>query len=305
MPLYVLTGPDGEAIRERRDELARAASIAAGHIERFDVSDDGGDQLLRAATSASLFGGPRLLEGVPLGTLKVDHAHQIVTAHSPGVTVVLRDGSAPSSAMRKALAGASFETFAFPSAREAAGQVATLAQKVGIRVEPEAHRVLTGLAPTDWPRVRSALRELQAMGRTVAVTSEVEALVGTASAPSAPWTLTDALERGDRGEAMRLSAALEPISTVAYIGKRVGLVGRAREGAFADAAGAAGALGVSAGAARRLLGLAGALGEDGMARSLDLVATAAREVKVSRSPHDVLTVLVLGLAPLWCPRPGR
>lgn len=301
MPLHVLTGSDAGAIRARRAQLRNGAGGAELSVERFDLTVDGGDQLVAAASMFSLFGGPRLLDADPLSAMTAANAERLAAAIREDVTVVLHGPNAPTAALRKALAGAVHESLSVPGPRDAAGRVTQAAAEHSVTLDLETHAFLTALAPSNWALVRGALSELAALGRMAPSMADVRALTGTASAPATPWVLSDKLEAGDLLGALDVADHLEAIPTVAYLAKRIGQVGRLVDAGATDAGRASELLGTGIPASRKLVDLATRLGPAGVARSWDLLGAADRATKLSGRPSDTLSVLTHRLAALWRP----
>lgn len=301
MPLFVLTGSDATALRARRAQLRSDAGVAVSSVEHFDLTEDSGDRLVAAATMFSLFGGDRFLSATPAAALSPQNAARLADVAQPDATVVVSGPAALTAALRKALAGAVIESFATPTPRDARARVAELARGHGVRLAPDAHTLLTGLAVTHWTLVCGVVTELAAAGLHNARAEDVSPLLGTAAPPPTPWGLADALEGGDLPKALAMVEHLEPVPAVAYLAKRIAQVGRLVDAGVTHPGEAETVLGIQGAGARTLLLLAKRLGTAGTGRSWDLLASADRAVKVSRQPSDVVTVLVCQLAGEWAP----
>lgn len=288
--LFILAGPDTTAVRARTADLLRSCEGAA--VSRFDLHEDGGDALAAAATSMSLFGGPRVLLADPVNILSEPCAAALSGALAPDVTVILTGGGVVPVAVRRALPDAVMESFTLPTPRDAGARVSTAAQMAGVSLDRPARELLVRLAPGHWSRVVGALAQLRALGLDTVGADDVRPLLGTAAAQTVPWALTDAMGAGDLPAALRIARTLDPIPTVGYLANRTAQLGLALDSEGGE---------TPAGADARSAALARRIGRPGIGRSWDLVATAASEAKRSTTPGDVLAVLVVRLTRIWAP----
>lgn len=300
MKCYVLTGSDDWAIRARRAQLLAEHQIGPSSVERFDVEDDGGQHLVAAAATFSLFGGTRLLDASPADALTAECARALA-ASATDVVIVLRGAKALTASVKKALGDdAQVQTFPIPTGRAVPARIVELAASHGVTLEDKARAVLVERGAHDLPRVAGALAQLASVGLTSPSAEQVERLMGTSAAPGVPWALSDALEAGDIAAALEIAETLEPVAVVAYLASRTGQLGRIVDDRLTDPDAIMSVLGLSSPfPARKLSKVAARLGSSGVAASWDLVAAADRSVKVAPDPRAALDLLVVELASLW------
>jgi DNA polymerase III delta subunit len=301
MKCYVLTGDDSWAIRAERATILTRSGVAARSVERFDLATDGGDELVSAGATFSLFGGPRLLDAEPLEELTEVNARRLSQLDTD-VTIVLRGVAAPTAALKRALAGADLVTCRTPTGRGIAMRVDALAEANGVRLRPEVRQTLIDRGGSDLPRVAGLLAQLALLGLTFPTEAQVDRLLGTAAAAGVPWALSDAVEVGDVAAALELAGALEPVAVVAYLANRTGQLGRIVDDELEDPDAIMGAFGLSHRfPAQKLAQLAARTGRGGVAASWDAVAAADRAVKTAADPHAALDILLVRLCRLWGP----
>ena len=300
MRCYVLTGDDDWSLRARRDQLVAEAGVAAEKVERYDLSGDGGGELVTSAATFSLFGGARVLAAQPAVDLSADSATRLL-ATAGDVTVLLYGMSAVPAAVKKILAGqVTFETHKTPTGSAAAQRISELAAAAGVRLDAAARAHLMERAGHDLPRVADVLRQLSSVGIAAPSAAQLDVLLGSSAAAGLPWHVSDAVERGDVAAALNLSPALTPVAAVAYLASRIGQLGRISDDGMSSGQQVAAALGTSSPAAgQKLLAVARRLGRGGIAASWDVVAAADRRVKVGGDPHAELDLLLVRLARIW------
>lgn len=301
MRTVLLTGDDELAVRARRTDLLRECGVDGGAVERFDITEDGGSSLARAAGAMSLFGGPRVLDGTGAQALTVDAATAIGSANSDAV-VLLRADSAVPAAARKALGDIEVISCRLPAGKGVAIRVDELARDAGITLDSAARGLLADRAGHDLPRVASVLAQLAAAELRRPRREQVLTLLGSAAAPEVPWALSDAVEAGDTVTALRVAAGLEPVAVVAYLASRAGQLGRIVDEGLRGGDQVAAALGISPYPAQKLAALAGRIGPGGVAATWDLVAAADRAVKVGGTPAMTLDLLIVELTAVWAGR---
>lgn len=287
----MLTGPDSGAVRAHLAVLADRAGVPLREVERFDLSDDAGRSLLDTARTVPMFATARVLVGSPVTDLAPDVAAELVGAAGDDV-VVLTGAGAPPATLRRALDGAEFTSFALPTFRDAQARVTALAAEHQVRLPADVLDVLVDAAPSGWAQVRSAVAQLADLPPEQAIDVDVvRALLGSSGATLTPWALAAHIEAGQVGRALFTASALEPVGTVAYLGKRAVQVAAAAE-QLANGDG-------QPHTGRGVLRSARNAGVGGAWLALDLVAAADREVKTGPDARGVLDVLTVHLTRLW------
>ena len=303
MTCVILVGDDAVSLRSRRAELIAAAAADPAQAASYDLADP--EQLYPALTAIgqpSMFAEPRLITVRGLEDLDAPGAQQLRQAlmgAQPTDTVVLTGTRLPAAAKRE-LVGVTIETFnaATGSAR---ARISTLASDQGLVLDTATLDHLEAVTGGDLAAVSSVLYAFTMTGITHPNATLIDRFAGGhATRSGTPWGVADALATGDLRTALALADGCEPLAVLAYLGTRIGQLGRIVETPLNTAAEVAGAFGVpNITGAQRLLDHAHRLGGRGVADSWQLIAAADVAVKRSTAPRVTLDVVLVKVARTW------
>lgn len=300
MRILALTGDDSWAVRARRAAAIESSPTGPSGVERYDLADDGGASLVKAATTMSLFSGVRVLVGEPAAALSESCANALAAASTDAHIILWGSAAIPVNVQTILGDRLQHEQFPIPRGRAIDARVDAMLLQTGVRLSSAARANVIARAGEDLPRALGTLMQLAHMALLSPTDSQVERLLGSSSGTPAPWVLADALERGELAGALEMSAVLEPVATVNYLSSRMGQVARVLDEGVPEAAAVAAWFGWSSTTqASKLIGLARRLGPEGVAISWDLIAAADRAVKVSPDASATLDILLVKLCRMW------
>lgn len=285
------------------DEITIADALhvfSARDVERFDVAAlPALDDLWTAcATEQGLFSAHRVLVVDHAELLSAEFLRSIVVFCNdvPTPRVILRARAAfPATAKRVLGKTVPARSFPRPTAASASGWVAARAEQHQVSLTAADRQLIVSRAAHDPERMESVLRQLSLSGRRTPTRRQLEILLGSSAPPSLPWTITDALERGDLPAALATAANQEPIPTLAFLAKRVWQLGRLVELADHSPDACAQALGIAPFAASKLLRLIGRLPADAPAQAARIVWHAELAARSGTDPGEALESALLRL----------
>ncbi|HUR77335.1 MAG TPA: DNA polymerase III subunit delta [Acidimicrobiales bacterium] len=187
-------------------------------------------------------------------------------------------------------------------------------QDASVRVDAAAARLIQGHLGEDIARLEPLLRILTAAygpGTTVGP-AQVEPYLGDAGS-SAPWDLTDAIDKGnaalaiDQVRRLMSGAGRHPLGVVSTLHTHVARMARLDGAGVTSETEAAALLGIAAFPAKKALAQSRRVGSDALLRMLTLVADADVDLRGRSSWSDalVLEVLVARLARAGVARRSR
>lgn len=305
MELHVCCGDDDQAIRAKRAALLDGID---GAREDIDVTLDGGDALVQAVNSPSLFGPRRVVAAEGIESLDDSRLSALLgAAAQSNAYVVARASGALRPTLKKALATiGQVHSASAPRGKGVGMRVGEICASHGLRLRPQVQQLIVERCGHDLDRVASLCWQLSVMGMTTADARQVTVLLGTSAAPGVPWAVTDHLERGDAAGALTVTANLVPIAVLAYLASQVEQLGRCVDAGITSADVAQSKLGISHRfQAERLVRTASRMGPDGVRAAWDIVVAADRAAKSQLGQQVALDVALTRLAPLWGPKPRR
>lgn len=298
MDLTVLTGDDDLAIRTRRTRVLADLGVDEAGAERVDVAQDGGEALIGAVSSPSLFGGRRVVLADGMEALDETYLEMLLAAAptSDAVVVGRASGALPPKVRENLKKVGTVTSLALPKGKGIAMRVEEMLSSAEVHLDAGNRRLLVERAGHDLDRLASVLRQLSITGITRPTRQQLELLLGTTSAPGVPWDLSDAVEDGNLARALTSSAGLEPIPALAYLASRVAQVGRVVDAGAYDPDRAAELLGLGHRfQAEKVVRAAKRLGEEGSRRAWDVVVAGDRAVKHAKDPHAAFDQVLVQL----------
>jgi DNA polymerase-3 subunit delta len=219
-PLYLIAGSDGAKIDATRARLRARAEREGGAValEVFEPGEGRGmpdhEALLAAIPAMSLMDSRRYLlaDGVERWRDKqLEPVLAALGALPPDLTVVLICRDKPAAKLLKAVKAADGEVHQFetPKARDMPRVLVAEAQRLGLRLEPAAARMLVDRMGANPVRLHNELERLALWagdGGSVGVADLEEMISDTSEA--AVWSLSDALIEGDAAAALRIGERL-------------------------------------------------------------------------------------------------
>ena len=219
-PLYLIAGSDGAKIDETRARLRARAEREGGAaaLEVFEPGEGRGmpdhEALLAAIPAMSLMDSRRYLlaDGIELWRDK-----QLVPVAAslaelpPDLTLVLICRDKPPAKLLKAVkaAGGEVHEFEAPKARDMPRVLVAEAQRLGLRLDPAAARMLVDRMGANPVRLHNELERLALWageGGSVGAADLEEMVTDTSEA--AVWSLSDALIEGNAAAALRIGERL-------------------------------------------------------------------------------------------------
>ncbi len=218
--LYLIAGSDGAKIDATRARLRARAEREGGAaaLEVFEPGEGKGmpdhEALLAAIPAMSLMDSRRYLlaDGIERWRDKQLGPVQAALAElPPDLTLVLICRDKPAAKLVKAVKAADGEVHEFeaPKAREMPRVLVAEAQRLGLRLEPAAARMLVERMGANPVRLHNELERLALWageGGSVTVADLDEMIADTSEA--AVWSLSDALIEGDAAAALRIGERL-------------------------------------------------------------------------------------------------
>lgn len=241
MPVAHVVGPSQAGPGERAEMLAKARSflegvgVDAGDIVRIDVPGRGageeGEGNLRAELepvvpmlqSGSLFGGVQGLELVDAHQLLAAEAEilaELLTGAPEGVAVAfVSEGSVPAALRPVLKESATTVTVKRIYESGASRWLTEEVERRGLRIDPEAVKGLVQRFGTDTSSLGHALDQLAEVDGRITADIVAERFRNRPNEPV--WHYTDAVAKGDTGEALRrlgdLMVHLHPLAILASL----------------------------------------------------------------------------------------
>jgi len=219
-PLYLIAGSDGAKIDATRARLRARAEREGGDaaLEVFEPGEGRGmpdhEALLAAIPAMSLMDSRRYLLADGIERWRDKQLEPVLAALGalpPDLTVVLICRDKPAAKLLKAVKAADGEVHQFeaPKARDMPRVLVSDAQRLGLRLEPAAARMLVDRMGANPVRLHNELQRLALWageGGSVGVSDLAEMITDTSEA--AVWSLSDALIEGDSATALRIGERL-------------------------------------------------------------------------------------------------
>jgi len=219
-PLYLIAGSDGAKIDATRARLRARAEREGGAaaLEVFEPGEGKGmpdhEALLAAIPAMSLMDSRRYLLADGIERWRDKQLEPVIAALGqlpPDLTLVLICRDKPAAKLLKAVKGATGEVHEFeaPKAREMPRVLVAEAQRLGLRLEPAAARMLVERMGANPVRLHNELVRLALWageGGSVGVADLEEMVTDTSEA--AVWSLSDALIEGNAAAALRIGERL-------------------------------------------------------------------------------------------------
>jgi DNA polymerase-3 subunit delta len=219
-PLYLIAGSDTAKIDATRARLRARAEREGGAaaLEVFEPGEGRGmpdhEALLAAIPAMSLMDSRRYLlaDGIERWRDKqLEPVLGVLTELPPELSLVLICRDKPAAKLRKAVKAAKGEIHEFeaPKARDMPRVLVSEGQRLGLRLEPAAARMLVERMGANSVRLRNELERLALWaGEDGSVTAaDLEEMV-TDTSEAAVWSLSDALIEGDAAAALRIGERL-------------------------------------------------------------------------------------------------
>lgn len=219
-PLYLIAGSDEAKIEATRARLRARAEREGGSaaLEVFEPGEGKGapdhEALLAAIPAMSLIGSRRYLLADGVERWRDKQLEPVLAALGelpPDLTLVLICREKAAARLVKAVRAEDGEIHEFeaPKAREMPRVLVGEAQRLGLRLEPAAARMLVERMGPNPLRLRNELERLSLWageGKEVTA-SDLEEMVADTS-EAAVWSLSDALVEGDAAAALRIGERL-------------------------------------------------------------------------------------------------
>ncbi|HKH65576.1 MAG TPA: DNA polymerase III subunit delta [Solirubrobacterales bacterium] len=218
--LYLIAGSDTAKIDATRARLRARAEREGGAaaLEVFEPGEGRGmpdhEALLGAIPAMSLMDSRRYLLADGIERWRDKQLEPVAAALAelpPDLTLVLICRDKPAAKLMKAVKAASGEVHEFeaPKARDMPRVLVAEAQRLGLRLEPAAARMLVDRMGANPVRLRNELERLALWaGEGGSVTSaDLEEMI-TDTSEAAVWSLSDALIEGDTAAALRIGERL-------------------------------------------------------------------------------------------------
>ena len=237
-PVYLLAGSDRPKVERAIERLRSHFDTEA--VERLWAAEASGDEVVAACNSLGLFaGGSRLVLVDGVGRWKVADAKAIAGyLRSPTPETVLAlvgEDMKKESALAKACAKAGDVLIYESPRRNLTAWVKDQFARAGVRVEPEACRILVELVGDDLVDLSTEVGKLATWADGDEIREvDVEALVAP-RAETPPWTLTDAWAHRDASAVLAAcgrvltSGDRTPSGLVWQMAKHVALVRACRD----------------------------------------------------------------------------
>jgi DNA polymerase-3 subunit delta len=219
-PLYLIAGSDGAKIDATRGRLRARAEREGGAaaLEVFEPGEGRGmpdhEALLAAIPAMSLMDSRRYLLADGIERWRDKQLEPVLAALGelpPDLTLVLICRDKPAAKLLKAVkaAGGEVHEFEAPKARDMPRVLVAEAQRMGLRLEPAAAKMLVDRMGANPVRLRNELERLALWageGGGVGADDLQEMVTDTSEA--AVWSLSDALIEGDAAAALRIGERL-------------------------------------------------------------------------------------------------
>ena len=219
-PLYLIAGSDAAKIDATRARLRARAEREGGTaaLEVFEPGEGRGmpdhEALLGSIPAMSLMDSRRYLLADGIERWRDRQLEPVAAALAelpPDLTLVLICRDKPAAKLLKAVkaAGGEVHEFEAPKARDMPRVLVGEAQRLGLRLEPTAARMLVDRMGANPVRLRNELERLALWaGKGGSVTAaDLEEMI-TDTSEAAVWSLSDALIEGDTAAALRIGERL-------------------------------------------------------------------------------------------------
>src|SRR5215218_4980852 len=212
--LYLIAGSDTAKIDATRARLRARAEREGGPaaLEVFEPGEGRGmpdhEALLAAIPAMSLMDSRRYLlaDGIERWRdRQLEPVLGVLTELPPDLSLVLICRDKPAAKLRKAVKAAKGEVHEFeaPKARDMPRVLVAEAQRLGLRLEPAAARMLVERMGANSVRLRNELERLALWaGEDGSVTAADLAEMIADTSEAAVWSLSDALIEGDAAAAL-------------------------------------------------------------------------------------------------------
>jgi DNA polymerase-3 subunit delta len=326
LPVYLVKGDDEVLVREAARDLVHDL-VGEGDASLL-VEDFSGDEyelaaVIDAARTPPFLTDHRVVVARHVGRFRAEDlvpVHAYLEDPSPTTALVLvAGGGATSTGLVNAVkkVGHVVDT-AVPSGRGRERWLAERLKDAAVRLDAAAASALADHLGEDMGRLPGILETLEAAygpGARLGV-DELDPFLGEAG-ETAPWDLTDALDRGDTEAALGqvhrlLRAGRHPLAVLATLHTHYTRLLRLDGSGAADDAAAAALLGMKGSTfpAKKALAQARRLGSERVGRAITLLAAADLDLKGAREWPDELVLEVLvarhsRLAPREPARAGR
>jgi DNA polymerase-3 subunit delta len=219
-PLYLIAGSDGAKIDATRARLRARAEREGGTaaLEVFEPGEGRGmpdhEALLATLPAMSLMDSRRYLLADGIERWRDKQLESVLAALGelpPDLTLVLICRDKPAAKLLKAVkaAGGEVHEFEAPKARDMPRVLVAEAQRMGLRLDPAAARMLVERMGANPVRLHNELERLALWageGGSVGADDLEEMVTDTSEA--AVWSLSDALVEGDAAAALRIGERL-------------------------------------------------------------------------------------------------
>jgi len=215
-PVYLVCGDGDAKIDSWRTRLRRRAEeeLGPGGLETFDARAEGCEPVVAALATLTLSTGTRYLLVEDVAAWKAPELEPLTTALGsmpPDVVLVLIVRGKPLKGLVKAVEGAGGEVreYAAPKPWELPKWAIARARELGLRLEPDAAKLLVSIVGSGQQRLARELEKL-AIAMHPEVTARAEHVEQLAAGETAPkvYDLADALVAGDRETTMHLAEEL-------------------------------------------------------------------------------------------------
>lgn len=318
MAIHLLTGDDTSIVRSSAHDLVRGLvgdDDWSLMVEEFEGDDYTPAAVVDAAATPPLLTNRRVVVARDVGRFGVDElAPLLELLASPPVdtdVVLVAGGGRLAKKLQDAVVAAGgtvTDTKPPRSARDRSTWVAERALGAGVRLDGAAAARVAAWLGDDIGRLDGIVATLvSTFGTDVPVgRDDVEPFLGDAGGVP-PWEFTDAVDAGDARSALTMlhrmlhAGERHPLQIMAILHGHYARLARLDGASAGDADSAAHAMGIKPGfQAKKALATFRRLGGDGVARAIELLATADLDLRGGRDlPDDVvMEVLVARLARL-------
>lgn len=296
MEMTILTGDDEQAVLTKKAELLK---ISEGNYEKIDCAEDP-SALLDAVRSLGLFSPRRFVWAVNFEALsEADLQALISSAPSSSALIVARSGVLSPKARSLLKGVAEILNLTQPKGKYVAMRVAEMIRDSGLKLNPEARRILTERTGHDLDRLASVLTQCKMASMMTPSSSQIEVLVGTSVAPGVPWALSDAIEAGDHSAALKANVGIAPLAATAYLSNRFIQAGKVAEAGDDDSLREEVFKSIQRFQIQKISKVSADLGVTGTRKAIRLLSEFDLRFKTSPSPDGEFDLLLLKLTDLF------
>jgi DNA polymerase III subunit delta len=215
-PVYLVCGDDDAKIDSWRTRVRRRAEeeLGPGGLEVFDAKADGAEAVVAALATLTFATGTRYLLAEDVAAWKAPELAPLtdaIGALPPDLVLVLILRGKPPKGLVKAVeaAGGVAHIYEAPKPWELPKWAIARARELGLRLEPDAAKLLVGIVGTGQQRLAREIEKL-AIAVYPEVTARAEHVEQFAAGETAPkiYDLADALVAGDREATLQLAEEL-------------------------------------------------------------------------------------------------